>query len=799
MPPSAANDPNGLLRRPFPTSAWFTNVLWSPTGSPSPGQDPVQVFPYHLRVMGPPTPSTAGADRGLWFCKPYYTGDNDGGVIMATWPELQLTFKELQDAGSPAISALDWDDMGLTMTFAAGPAGTTGPSMITSMVKGSPYLTAQIPSPVKPMIRAPRAGNGGAMITSVSQVGPNKLKIVVRSVPVDGKNTWLLWASKPINFTASGSSSIAIWDPSTSSNEPQGSFAGTIRMAWVPNDGAPGAGATEAMLDSYVNVVTLGGSVKAWSNAAAQTASYAISWSTQVTSGLSPGSANQPLMLALPHHIDTMAQPATASSSAFPLGLAAPGSGATVTGSRLAYTSQPASNSGRQRSDYGGYIMSVRGPLVPVVGSCWVLQEQLVPLASEVDAAANLKDPAWRANIEQTLLADLPLMLPPASLGSNIFADWPFGPRSWPWRGSFNVDAYFGGSEMAAMARIIYIARALEKTAIAAGSTFGPQAAVAATRVTDALKQLLLKKLSLPCTYNVPSGAPNYGAMCYDTIFKLVTTSRAQSANDDGVDFFSRTGTDHHFHYGYWVAAAAAVAAEDAAWYQSNLATYINTLIRDYANNNKNDPLFPFARHKDWYMGHSWAAGLQASFDGKNQESSSEAVMAYSAIALLGRATSNSVMEGWGQLLLANEVTAARKYTQISGSAGNGVTRAKVATILFAAKASSYNWFDADILTRHAIQWIPFTPASNALLAPGWLAEAVPLVTAGTQKDTSSGPSLGWRVLLTMAQSMVPGQQAAAWNSLAALPMDADGGYALSGPIGRLTRTAAKWWIATRP
>lgn len=45
------------------------------------------------------------------------------------------------------------------------------------------------------------------------------------------------------------------------------------------------------------------------------------------------------------------------------------------------------------------------------------------------------------------------------------------------------------------------------------------------------------------------------------------------------------------------------------------------------------------------YMGHSWAAGLQLSFDGKNQESSSEAVNAYLAIAgeMQGR-------EGWLQL-----------------------------------------------------------------------------------------------------------------------------------------------------
>jgi hypothetical protein len=50
-----------------------------------------------------------------------------------------------------------------------------------------------------------------------------------------------------------------------------------------------------------------------------------------------------------------------------------------------------------------------------------------------------------------------------------------------------------------------------------------------------------------------------------------------------------------------------------------------------------------------------------------------------------------------------------------------------------------------------------------------------------------------------MAQAIPPGQLAAAWNALAALPIDASGGYALCGTIGRLTRTAAKWWIATRP
>jgi hypothetical protein len=39
------------------------------------------------------------------------------------------------------------------------------------------------------------------------------------------------------------------------------------------------------------------------------------------------------------------------------------------------------------------------------------------------------------------------------------------------------------------------------------------------------------------------------------------------------------------------------------------------------------------------YMGHSWASGLQNGPEGKNQESTSEAVNGYLAIAMLGRAT----------------------------------------------------------------------------------------------------------------------------------------------------------------
>ena len=59
-------------------------------------------------------------------------------------------------------------------------------------------------------------------------------------------------------------------------------------------------------------------------------------------------------------------------------------------------------------------------------------------------------------------------------------------------------------------------------------------------------------------------------------------------------------------------------------------------LVRDIANPSKEDPFFPQHRHKDWYMGHSWASGLavpggKPNFLGRNQESTSEAVNAWCA------------------------------------------------------------------------------------------------------------------------------------------------------------------------
>lgn len=102
-----------------------------------------------------------------------------------------------------------------------------------------------------------------------------------------------------------------------------------------------------------------------------------------------------------------------------------------------------------------------------------------------------------------------------------------------------------------------------------------------------------------------------------------------------GSDFGNTYYNDHHFHYGYHVLAAAYIGAMDSKWLAANKA-YVNSLVRDYANPSSSDKYFPVWRSFDWYHGHSWAHGLTAMYDGKDQESSSEDMMSVYALKMWG-------------------------------------------------------------------------------------------------------------------------------------------------------------------
>jgi len=98
---------------------------------------------------------------------------------------------------------------------------------------------------------------------------------------------------------------------------------------------------------------------------------------------------------------------------------------------------------------------------------------------------------------------------------------------------------------------------------------------------------------------------------------------------------------DHHFHYGYFIRAAAEVARKDPAW-AKKWGPMVNLVIRDIASTKIGDPMFPPLRCFDIYAGHSWASGHAKFGDGNNQESSSESMNAWYGLMLWGEVTGRS-------------------------------------------------------------------------------------------------------------------------------------------------------------
>ena len=140
---------------------------------------------------------------------------------------------------------------------------------------------------------------------------------------------------------------------------------------------------------------------------------------------------------------------------------------------------------------------------------------------------------------------------------------------------------------------------------------------------------------------------------------------------------------DHHFHYGYWIKAAAAVAMKNPQW-AKEWGGMVYEMIGDIANANRDgssynknsETRYPFLRNFDIYEGHSWASGVaNYEFDengvlaengglsgGNNQESSSESVNAWSSLILWGEAVGDERIRDLGIYMYTTEIAAIEDY-----------------------------------------------------------------------------------------------------------------------------------------
>jgi endoglucanase Acf2 len=169
---------------------------------------------------------------------------------------------------------------------------------------------------------------------------------------------------------------------------------------------------------------------------------------------------------------------------------------------------------------------------------------------------------------------------------------------------------------------------------------------------------------------------------------------------------------DHHFHYGYFIRAAAEVARLDAEW-AKKWGPMVMMLIRDIASPDRQDPLFPHMRCFDKYAGHSWASGDANFADGNNQESSSESLNAWYGMTLWGEATGDKQVRDTGIFLYNTERTAVEEYWFDVNGTNFPKTFPQVALgMIWGGKGAFATWFSADIDCIHGINWLPFTPAS---------------------------------------------------------------------------------------
>lgn len=222
-----------------------------------------------------------------------------------------------------------------------------------------------------------------------------------------------------------------------------------------------------------------------------------------------------------------------------------------------------------------------------------------------------------------------------------------------------------------------------------------------------------------------------------------------QGATDTGADFGFGIYNDHHFHLGYFLYAIAVLAKIDPAWGRK-YKPQAYSMLADFMNLGKQaKSTYPRLRCFDLYKLHSWASGLTEFADGRNQESTSEAVNAYYSVALMGLAYGDTHLVAIGSTLMALEIQAAQMWWQVKEGDKlyeEEFTREnRVVGVLWTNKRDSGLWFASPEWKecRLGIQVLPLLPITEVLFSDvGFSRDLVNWTLPALQRD---GVGEGWK------------------------------------------------------
>lgn len=248
----------------------------------------------------------------------------------------------------------------------------------------------------------------------------------------------------------------------------------------------------------------------------------------------------------------------------------------------------------------------------------------------------------------------------------------------------YAADTYFGGKHLHRDAQLYALAKQLG----------APEAAGLMQKLTQAMDR-----------WTNPEGCGTVSEYCFT--YDATNKGIVGKVSTFGSDEFN----DHHFHYGYFLYAAALLARDDPALVEK-YRPVVNLLAADIASSSPSAQ-FPVRRNFDAYAGHSWASGTSPFADGNNQESSSEAVHAYAGLKLWAEVSGQQSLAEqatWMQSLEAS--TALAYYVNFDTSEtvyqGYGHT---ISPLIFGGKRDYATWFSPEPAAALAIQVLPMSPS----------------------------------------------------------------------------------------
>ncbi|KAI0408289.1 glycoside hydrolase family 81 protein [Xylaria palmicola] len=298
---------------------------------------------------------------------------------------------------------------------------------------------------------------------------------------------------------------------------------------------------------------------------------------------------------------------------------------------------------------------------------------------------------------------------------------------------------YFSGKALAKFAGLCFTANNLLKNPKLAQSGLD--------NLKTAFKRFITNKQQFP--------------LYYESAWGGIVSSASYKTGNNGADFGNTYYNDHHFHYGYFIYAAAVIGYLDPSWLTKENTDYINTMVRDIANPSVSDKYFPVSRNFDWYHGHSWAHGLYETLDGKDQESSSEDAMAAYAIKMWGRTIKDGNMEARGNLMLsvvARSLSQYYLYTEQNSVQPANYIGNRVAGILFENKCDHTTYFGARVEYVQGIHMLPLLPSTRFTRPGDFVRQEWATYFDEGRADEAEG---GWRGILYGNLATV--DPAAAW------------------------------------